>query len=157
MQPTQSGQWIVRCLPSTRPLRVFDVGGSECPEGETLVASGAKLTGLDLDERAIVSARTQLPKATFIRGDAAAFMPDQGIAFDVVLVRRPDLAAQPVRWRRALASMRAWLTPHGCVLLTTPGPGEARLGQEWLDEAGFAETALKQIDEDGEAYLVTAM
>ncbi len=157
MQSIRTFEWITRRLPSARPLRVLDVGCGECPEGETLLVAGVSFTGLDLDEGAVSLACGRLPGATFICGDAASFKPEPATPFDVVFLRRPDLAAQPGRWRIALASMPAWLTPNGRVLLTTPGPGEARLGQRWLAEAGFAETTLEQSDEEGEGYVVTAM
>ncbi|HEY3439672.1 MAG TPA: methyltransferase domain-containing protein [Paludibaculum sp.] len=153
----RSLSWLERCLAPSRPLRLLDVGCGECHEGESLIAAGVSLTGIDLDESAIASARIRLSTAKFVCGDAAAFKPSRESLFDVVLVRRPDLAAQPARWRTILASAPVWLTGRGCVVLTTPGPHEAHLGRRWLDEAGFAKTTLEPIEADGERFLVTAM
>jgi len=154
---THSGfDWLIGMLPARRPLRVLDLGCADCPEGEEIVAAGAVLVGVDLDEAAIMAARDRLPGASFTCGDAADELRVQQVPFDVVLLRRPDLFAQPDRWRQILAAAATCLVPEGRVLVTTPGPDEARLGRKWLDEAGFGSIGETALDAAGERFVVTA-
>jgi len=57
-----SFDWLIGMLPARRPLRVLDLGCADCPEGDALVAAGADLVGVDLDEAAIVAARAPAPR-----------------------------------------------------------------------------------------------
>jgi len=155
-QQDHSFMWLIGRLPSDRPLRVLDVGCGECLEGETLLSTGVDLVGIDFDEKAIATTCARLPRAKFICADAAALDSDWTSPFDVVLFRRPDIAAQPARWRGILALAPGWLTPGGRVLLTTPGPQEADWGRQWLKESGFKDTRLEQLDTEDERLLVTA-
>jgi len=148
--------WLIGMLPARRPLRVLDLGCADCPEGEALVAAGADLVGIDLDEAAIVAAHDRLPGASFACGDAADTLRGHEASFDVVLARRPDLAVQPDRWRQILATAAACLVPDGQVLVSTPGPEEAHLARQWLTEAGFSRVDGTALDAAGERFVVTA-
>ena len=147
--------WLVEMLPAKRPLRLLDLGCADCPEAEALVAAGVEVVGVDLDEAAIVAARCRMPGARFRCSDAADMLRSHQASFDVVLVRRPDLAAQPERWRQVLTRAATCLAPHGRVLLTTPGPEEARLARKWLEAPGFARVE-EAVLAKGELFVVTA-
>ncbi len=152
---TSSFEWILSRLPTERPLRVLDVGCGDCPEAPALLAAGVELTGIDTDERAIVRARTTSPAAAFVCADAATLMPGSA-PFDVVLLRRPELAASPGTWRRIISSIPSWLSPRGRVIVSTPGPSEAEATGRWLDEAGLATAPAVQLGAEEERYVVTA-
>ncbi|MBX7252922.1 MAG: class I SAM-dependent methyltransferase [Candidatus Promineofilum sp.] len=149
-------RWLGVRLPAGRPLRLLTVGCGACPEGKSLLAAGVELTGVDFDEQAIATARARLPEATFICRDAARFDPGQDSLFDVILLRRPDIAAQPAPWQAILTRIPARLAPGGQVMLTTPGPHEAALAADWLLAAGFARVHKEPLDADDEHFLVTA-
>lgn len=153
--------WLLARLPSARALRILDVGCGVCAEGEALLETGAQLFGIDLDDAAIAAARERLPGARFECADGARFSTErtertEREAFDVVLLRRPDLAAAPDRWRRVLERSRGWLAPSGLVVVTTPGPREAERAKAWLDELGFSEARLEETRKPEEAFVVTA-
>ena len=148
--------WLTSRLPTGRPLRLFDIGCGSCPEGDALSLAGVEVTGIDLDEEAIQSARARLPGGTFLCGDAGDLAGKHDHSFEVILLRRPDLTAQPARWRKVLSMVCDWLASDGQVLLSTPGPEEARLGLCWLDEAGFLKTNQETLDHPGERFLLTA-
>ncbi len=153
---TSSFEWILSRLPPERPLRVLDVGCGDCPEAPALLAAGVELTGIDTDERAIVRARTTSPAAAFVCADAATLKPGWSAPFDVVLLRRPELAASPQAWRRIFSSIPSWLSPRGQVIVSTPGPSEAEAAGRWLDEAGLAAAPAVQLGAEQERYAVTA-
>lgn len=156
MPSEASFDWLVRRLPASRPLRVVDVGCGECLEGEILVANGGELVGIDLDEAAVAAAQARLPQATFICSDAVEFGETWSGPVDLLIARRPDLAAQPQRWRHALEGLVARLSPGALVLLTTPGPREAEQAGRWLEQFGLTAPELSLLPMEGEQYLVTA-
>ncbi|HEY3383498.1 MAG TPA: methyltransferase domain-containing protein [Vicinamibacterales bacterium] len=128
-------RWLVERLPGERPLRLLDLGCGECLEAEALLAAGVDVTGLDIDEAAVDSAQARVANATFACEDASAAR--RGEEFDVVLLRRPDLAAQPDRWQRVFLSVRQSLGAAGQIMVTTPGRREADLACRWLEQSGF--------------------
>lgn len=156
MQQDGAFDWLVTRLPGSRPLRVLDVGCGECREGEALVNAGVDLIGIDLDEATIASVRKRLPGATFLCADAATLEGTWHHHFDLLIVRRPDVAAQSERWRHVLEATATWLSPGGLVLLTTPGPHEAELASLWLEHVGFLSTRSALVGLEDEAHLLTA-
>jgi SAM-dependent methyltransferase len=125
----------VERLPGARPLRVLDLGCGECLEAEALLAAGVGVTAVDIDEAAVDSARARVANATFACEDAS--VARVGGELDVVLLRRPDLAAQPDRWQKVFLSLRQSLVAAGQVIVTTPGRREADLARRWLEGSGF--------------------
>lgn len=128
-----------RWLPPGAALRVLDIGCGAAEEAGELLASGRvrDFLGVDLDEGAIAEARARWPGARFVCADAARLSPGRIGQFDTILIRRPDLLAQPERWRQVFARLPAWLLPDGRVILTLIGEGEARLARRWLEEVGL--------------------
>ncbi len=134
-----SGLGWSRWLPPGVALRVLDIGCGAAEEAGELLASGRvrDFLGVDLDEGAIAEARARWPGARFVCADAARLSPGRIGRFDAILIRRPDLLAQPGRWRQVFARLPVWLSPGGRVILTLIGEGEARLARRWLEEAGL--------------------
>ncbi len=155
-QQSHPFSWLADLLPTHRPLSMLDIGCGDCPEGETLLAGGVQVTGIDFDEQAIAAAHTRLPDARFICADAAVLTEGWTAPFDAVLFRRPDIAAQPARWQKILTLTPGWLSPGGRIILTTPGPQEAALARQLLEQAGFLFATKEQLDVEGECFLVTA-
>lgn len=95
----------------------------EFKEAGGLLASGTvtEFVGVDLDETAIIEARARWPGAKFICADAARLGPEYTRRFDTVLIRRPDLLAQPGRWRQVFKRLPTLLQAEGRVLLTLFG------------------------------------
>jgi len=135
---------LIAYLPAQRPLALLDIGCGECLEGRALVEAGVRLTGIDQDEVAIREARRCLPEATFASGDAT----DPPVAwwgrFDAVLIRRPDLFAQPGRWQQVFAALPAYLTKSGTVIVTTVSAAEADLAERWLRESKILITTAEE-------------
>lgn len=152
---------VLREAPGRRPLRVLSVGCGTCPEAELLASAlggpeALELMGIDLDEVAVQEARRRLPWAAFVCADAATPPVHWHRAFDLVLVRRPDLLAQPQRWQLVLRVLPALLTPEGRVALTCLGEGEAQLGRRWLAEAGFHILSEEPLQSPQEGWLLIA-
>jgi len=121
------------------PVRVLEVGCGTADDVGTLLASGrvAEYIGVDLDELAVVRARAQWPRATFLCADAAQLPEAYHRRFDLVLIRRPDMLAQPSRWRQVFAKVSAYLGDGGRVVVITLGQAEAAVARQWLEEAGM--------------------
>lgn len=130
---------IMFWLPPRDPLRVLEIG---CGAGEglgQLLESGRVLefVGVDLDETAIEEARARWPQATFLCADAARLPASFVGRFDVALLRRPDLLAQPQRWREVFDRLPVWLRPGGRAIVAVMGQAEASLASRWLGEGGL--------------------
>ena len=81
------------------PVRLLDIGCGMAVEADPLLATGliAETVGVDLDETAVSLAQSRLPQAAFICAEAAALGDSHH--YDVILIRRPDLLAQPAGWQ----------------------------------------------------------
>lgn len=156
MNADASFEWLLARLVPDPPRRLLDLGCGECREGPALVGAGVELTGLDADEHAIARARERTPGATFVCADAAALEPGWHEPFDVVLLRRPELAAALGAWERILWSIPWWLSRRGRVIVTTARAIEAELARAWLGQAGLAVDPAMRIGEPDERYVVTA-
>ncbi len=126
-------------LPPASGLRILEVGCGDADDIGDLWATGrvAELTGVDLDETAVVRARARWPQARFLCADAAHLPETYRHRFDIVLIRRPDLLAQPGRWQRVFAVARAYLRPGGRVVAVVLGVAEAAVARRWLERSGL--------------------
>ncbi|MGI6217911.1 MAG: class I SAM-dependent methyltransferase [Coriobacteriales bacterium] len=127
---------LLELIPSWCGLRVLDLGCSTCEEGESLLEAGVHLTCVDQDGVTMEQTAKRLPAATCIASDAARFVPKSGERFDVVLMRRPDVAIQKERWHAVFGKIPSWIAKDGRVIVTTPGAWEARIVRTWLKEIG---------------------
>jgi len=123
LQPWMSGD---------APVRLLDIGCGTAVEAEPLLATGliAEFVGVDLDETAVSQAQSRLPQAAFVCTDAAAL--DDSHHYDIILIRRPDLLAQPAGWQPVFAKLPRLLEPSGRIIVTVIGEGEAALARQWL-------------------------
>ncbi|HKD17904.1 MAG TPA: methyltransferase domain-containing protein [Thermoanaerobaculia bacterium] len=119
---------LARILPLERRgrlggrIRVLDVG---CAYGGFLVAfaeRGARVTGIDLDERYVRLAALNLRErgldGDIVHGDACAPHPSFRGRFDVVIAN--DVIEHVPRPRAFLGFLRDWLAPHGTAYLEIP-------------------------------------
>jgi len=106
---------------------------------ELLVATGrvAEIVGVDLDETALTQARARWPQGTFLCADAARLGEAYHRRFDLVLIRQPDLLAQPAHWRAVFAAVPIYLRPGGRVVVVLLGGVEESLARRWLEEDGL--------------------
>lgn len=164
MQGARAFPWIEQALEGAscaRPRRVLSVGCGTCEEGEALVQAlggpqALQLVGVDLDETAIEEARRRLPIGTFLCADAARLPTRWRGSFDLVLVRRPDLLAQPQRWREVLAALPGLLGPGGQLILTFAGHAEARVARHWLLDVGLKVLRERALETPEEPWLLVA-
>jgi len=105
-----------------RRPRVLDVG---CAYGGPLVAfaeRGARVTGIDVNERLLALAQVNLRErgldAHLVHGDATAAHPSFRGAFDVVVAN--DVVEHVPRLETFLQNLAGWLTPRGAVYLEIP-------------------------------------
>ncbi len=105
-----------------RRPRVLDVG---CAYGGPLVAfaeHGARVTGIDVNERLLALAQVNLRErgldAHLVRGDATATHPSFRGVFDVVVAN--DVVEHVPRLETFLRNLASWLTPRGAVYLEIP-------------------------------------
>jgi 2-polyprenyl-3-methyl-5-hydroxy-6-metoxy-1,4-benzoquinol methylase len=105
-----------------RRPRVLDVG---CAYGGPLVAfaeRGARVTGIDVNERLLALAQVNLRErgldAHLVRGDATAAHPSFRSAFDVVVAN--DVVEHVPRLEAFLRNLASWLTPRGAVYFEIP-------------------------------------
>lgn len=145
-------------LPGPQPQRVLEVGCGAAQAVGALLEAGlaSDYVGVDLDETAIEQARDRWPQATFLCADAARLPATYHGAADVILIRRPDLLAQPGRWREVFGVLLALLQPHGRALVTLIGATEARLARAWLADEGFEILHVGALDLLEERRLVVA-
>lgn len=136
-------------------ISLLDIGCGSCEEGEELLESGFLLTGIDQDGETIQRVRKRLPAGRFITEDAAHWLEIQDDAYDVILIRRPDLAHRPKNWHRIFQLLPTALKADGMVIATTPGEREMMICRKWLEESGGVIEAarLKQTEEE---FLVKA-
>lgn len=153
---TYTGFDAVGYLSATRPLRLLDVGCSDCAEGESLIQNGIALTGIDLDEVTLRKTRSRLPLARFIGADAATFTLNSQTPFNAILIRRPDVLFQATRWQQVFKRLPDWLQKDGLVLITAPEQTEAAMVKNWLVNAGFKTVVLSQTGIADEQFLITA-
>ncbi|GBD08331.1 27-O-demethylrifamycin SV methyltransferase [Candidatus Thermoflexus japonica] len=147
-----------RWLPPRKGIRLLDIGCGTAEEAGELLASGkvADFLGVDLDERAIVEAQARWPEARFMCEDAVRLSPEAVGRFEVILIRRPDLLAQPARWHPVFLRLPVLLRPAGRVIVTLIGGGEAALAQRWLEEAGLRILQVEDRREPEERYWILA-
>jgi 2-polyprenyl-3-methyl-5-hydroxy-6-metoxy-1,4-benzoquinol methylase len=124
--------------PFGRRTRVLDVG---CAYGGFLVAfaeRGARVTGIEIDERYVRLAALNLRErgldAELVHGDAAGDHPAFGGRFDLVIAN--DVVEHVPRPEGFLRNLRAWLAPRGVAYLEIPNgawpPYVARDGHHQL-------------------------
>lgn len=141
--------------PTKKPADLLDIGCGLCDEGEDLIRSGWTLTGIDQDGETIRQVRGRMPDGRFIAADAAHWLARCEERYDVILIRRPDLAHRPENWHRIFQLLGRLLKPGGVVFVTTPGEQEMRMCRRWLKEAdGGTETV--HLGWREEEYLVRA-
>lgn len=138
-----------------QPADLLDLGCGLCEEGEDLIRSGWVLTGVDQDGETIGQVRSRLPDGRFITADAAHWMVRCGSRYDVILIRRPDVAHRPENWHRIFQALGGLLKPDGVVFVTTPGAQEMSRCRRWLREAG-GRTKIVHLKQREEEYLVKA-
>lgn len=92
---------------------------------------------MDLDESAVREASARWPEASFLCADAADLPARYPGHFDVALIRRPNLFAQPERWQRVFATLPRLLRSGGRVFATFVGEREAAAARAWLEKAGI--------------------
>jgi 2-polyprenyl-3-methyl-5-hydroxy-6-metoxy-1,4-benzoquinol methylase len=105
-----------------RRPRVLDVG---CAYGGPLVAfaeRGARVTGIDVNERLLALAQVNLRErgldADLVRGDATAPQPSFRGAFDVIVAN--DVVEHVASLEAFLRNLASWLTARGVVYLEIP-------------------------------------
>jgi 2-polyprenyl-3-methyl-5-hydroxy-6-metoxy-1,4-benzoquinol methylase len=105
-----------------RRTRVLDVG---CAYGGFLVAfaeKGARVTGIEIDERYVKLAAVNLREQGFdgeiVHGDAAARHPEFRGRFDLVIAN--DVLEHVRRVETFLGNLRDWLSPKGVAYLEIP-------------------------------------
>jgi trans-aconitate methyltransferase len=135
---------------------VLDLGCSTCEEGEALLEAGARLTCVDQDGVTLEQTARRLPAATCVTSDAARFAPEANERFDVVLLRRPDVAIQGERWHAAFGKLPSWIAQGGHVVVTTPGDWEAHIVRTWLEELGTRDIKEVLMDWQDERHVLIA-
>jgi len=143
-------------LPSTKPLRLLDIGCGAADEAAVLLNIVDEFVGVDLDETAIAKARVRWPQATFMCADAAILSPEAVGSCDVVLIHRPDIFAQPARWRRVFDTLPVLFQPGGRIILTLMGEAETATARAWLAEIGLSVIHASKAPEAGGAHLLVA-
>ena len=105
-----------------RRPRVLDVG---CAYGGPLVAfaeRGARVTGIDVNERLLALAQVNLRErgldAHLVRGDATSAHPSFRGAFDVIVAN--DVVEHVPQLETFLRNLESWLTRQGAVYLEIP-------------------------------------
>jgi 2-polyprenyl-3-methyl-5-hydroxy-6-metoxy-1,4-benzoquinol methylase len=105
-----------------RRTRMLDVG---CAYGGFLVAfaeKGARVTGIEIDERllrlAVINLRENGIDGELIRGDATAEHPEFRGRFDIITAN--DVVEHVPRLDSFLKNLRAWLSPRGACYLEIP-------------------------------------
>jgi 2-polyprenyl-3-methyl-5-hydroxy-6-metoxy-1,4-benzoquinol methylase len=129
----QRRAWIDRLLRSLPAgARVLDLGcGCGVPVARDLAAAGPTVTGVDLSDVQIERARSLVPAATFLRGDATEVSFPDG-SFDAVvclymLIHVP-LDEQPA----LLGRIASWLVPGGTLLIITGNRAWTGTEENWL-------------------------
>jgi len=142
--PAREGAWARfaghpwRRLPRGSGLRLLEIGCGTAEDAGLWLHKGVhEYVGVDLDEQALVYARSRWPHLTFLCEDAASLSPEVVRRFHLVLIRQPDLWARPANWHQVFAALPPLLLPAGRVLVEVAGKGEAALAQRWLREAGL--------------------
>ena len=111
----RSWQQAYEALPSLASARVLDLGCSIGDQSRDLAALGARVVGIDGDEKLLACARSRaIPGAMFELGDIrepAAQGPFDGIWASFVAAYFPDLSPVLARWR-------SLLRPGGWIALT---------------------------------------
>ena len=143
-------------LADKAPVRLLDIGCGTAVEAEPLLATGliAEFVGVDLDESAVSLAQSHLPQATFVCADAAAL--DDSHHYNVILIRRPDLLAQPSSWQLVFAKLPDLLEPSGRIIVTVIGEQEAALSRQWLTANALPIIHTETLPLAEESYLLVA-
>lgn len=141
-------------FPKKRPLKLLDIGCSDCTEGESLIRSGVILTGIDQDEETIQAVRVRLPEGRFLAMNAADYQTEE--RFDVILLRRPDLILGFRSWKKVFSRLSDWLAAGGLILVTTPGDSEAKIALQLFSEVGTSGIELVSTEWEDEQYLLRA-
>lgn len=107
---------LLRVLPLP-PARIADLGCGTGTLTRLLTEEGYTVDGLDFSPQMIARARSKVPDATFVVGDAADPNLEHG-AYDVVLCRHvlwalPDPAAAMARWVDLLAPLGSLVLVEG--------------------------------------------
>jgi SAM-dependent methyltransferase len=109
------GQCPKRILGHTGAMRILDLG---CGSGLDLASWGVtvsdEVTGLDIDENCLVSARVRFPNRTYIHG-AGESLPFNDGSFDRVI---SAVALPYMNIQKTLAEIRRVLVPGGRVSLS---------------------------------------
>lgn len=145
-------------LPLTAPLRLVDIGCGTAEEVGELLGWGcfSDLLGVDLDETAVDLARARWPRVAFLCADATDLLAAHRGAFDVVLIRRPDLFAQPESWQRVFSTLPELLQPGGRLVATFVGEREANTVRAWLEKSGVRVIHAEELPSLDETRLLVA-
>ncbi len=141
-------------IPKKRPLKLLDIGCSDCMEGEELIRSGVILTGIDQDEETMKAVRVRLSEGKFLTMNAADYQTPE--FFDVILLRRPDLILGFRSWKKVFSRLSNWLTIGGLILVTTTGESEAKIALQLFSEIGTSGVELVSTEWENEQYLLRA-
>ena len=117
-------------LPQAITPRILDLG---CGVASSAVVMkhrwpAAHLIGIDLDGDTL---RRTPRLITVLQADGQA-LPFRRAAFDLILMRHPDVFRLPPSWAVIIAAADQWLTPGGYLLLTCYSLPEAQRIRAWL-------------------------
>ncbi len=145
-------------LPLTTPLRLVDIACGTAEEAGEMLVWGcfSNFLGVDLDETAVELARARWPRAAFLCADASNLPGPHRGGFDVALIRRPDLFAQPESWQRVFSTLPELLRPGGRLIATFVGEREADTVHAWLEKSGVRVIHTEELPSPDETRLLVA-
>ncbi len=110
-------QQVLNHIPQATNLKILDIG---CGDGVLLYLINqkvkAKLTGVDLDQNSLKTARSKL-KAKFVKASAYK-LPFKTSAFDIIIAS--EIIEHLDQPQKMLQEIKRVLNPLGTVIITTP-------------------------------------